>query len=308
MQSDRVGMATNQWVPVLVALGFDQRFFQNKHGPCPICGGKDRFRFDDLEGRGTWVCNQCGAGDGYLLLQKSYGWSFRRALDEVEQVVGPRVIVTEVKPVLEDVERKVAALKAVWGATQKATSSCPVGLYLRSRGHTGAVPKCIRFHPALRYVDDDGEVTYHPAMVTAVTNQDGVVSTLHRTYLTSEGTKANVKSAKKLMPGRKLHGSSIKLAEPVDGVLGLAEGIETALASSRIFKVSVWSCVSSVLMETWEPPVGVTKVMIFGDNDQKFAGQAAAYALAKRLWTPKYNMQQVEVHIPQQQGEDWADA
>lgn len=38
------------------------------HGPCPHCGGKDRFRMDDLEGRGTWFCNQCGAGDGLDLV------------------------------------------------------------------------------------------------------------------------------------------------------------------------------------------------------------------------------------------------
>ncbi|MDI5829610.1 hypothetical protein MJN51_36035, partial [Salmonella enterica subsp. enterica serovar Kentucky] len=34
-----------------------------RHAPCPACGGKDRFRFDD-NGRGSFICNQCGAGDG----------------------------------------------------------------------------------------------------------------------------------------------------------------------------------------------------------------------------------------------------
>jgi hypothetical protein len=37
---------------------------KNRHQACPVCGGSDRFRFDDKEGRGTWFCNQCGAGDG----------------------------------------------------------------------------------------------------------------------------------------------------------------------------------------------------------------------------------------------------
>lgn len=32
-----------------------------KHGPCPVCGGKDRFRaFDDFEETGGTICNQCG--------------------------------------------------------------------------------------------------------------------------------------------------------------------------------------------------------------------------------------------------------
>lgn len=42
------------------------------HGPCPVCGGKDRFRFDDKDGRGTWFCNQCEpqSGGGLLLLSR----------------------------------------------------------------------------------------------------------------------------------------------------------------------------------------------------------------------------------------------
>ncbi|MFX4842739.1 primase-helicase zinc-binding domain-containing protein, partial [Acinetobacter baumannii] len=37
--------------------------------PCPACGGTDRFRFDD-NGRGSFICNQCGAGDGLDLIKK----------------------------------------------------------------------------------------------------------------------------------------------------------------------------------------------------------------------------------------------
>ncbi|HDU9767982.1 TPA: toprim domain-containing protein, partial [Klebsiella pneumoniae] len=40
-----------------------------RHAPCPACGGKDRFRFDD-NGRGSFICNQCGAGDGLDLIKK----------------------------------------------------------------------------------------------------------------------------------------------------------------------------------------------------------------------------------------------
>ncbi len=37
--------------------------------------GKTRFRFDDKEGRGTWICNHCGAGDGADLAMKVTGMS-----------------------------------------------------------------------------------------------------------------------------------------------------------------------------------------------------------------------------------------
>ena len=45
------------------------------HGPCPVCGGKDRFRFDDKEGWGTWFCSQCDpqSGGGLLLLSRFLG-------------------------------------------------------------------------------------------------------------------------------------------------------------------------------------------------------------------------------------------
>ncbi|EKW84844.1 zinc-binding domain of primase-helicase family protein, partial [Escherichia coli 97.0007] len=54
--------ARGHWSRILPALGVN--VLKNRHQPCPVCAGKDRFRFDDQEGRGTWFCNQCGAGDG----------------------------------------------------------------------------------------------------------------------------------------------------------------------------------------------------------------------------------------------------
>lgn len=46
-----------------------------RHGPCPACGGRDRFRCDDRNGSGSWYCNQCDphAGDGFALIKKSPG-------------------------------------------------------------------------------------------------------------------------------------------------------------------------------------------------------------------------------------------
>ncbi|UIV58778.1 hypothetical protein H6S07_13670 [Escherichia coli] len=49
-----------------------------KGGPCPACGGDDRFTFDDIEGRGTFICRKCQdetdayyqAGDGLELVRR----------------------------------------------------------------------------------------------------------------------------------------------------------------------------------------------------------------------------------------------
>jgi putative DNA primase/helicase len=42
--------ARHRWREILPRLGIETRFLVNKHGPCPLCRGKDRFRFDDRDG------------------------------------------------------------------------------------------------------------------------------------------------------------------------------------------------------------------------------------------------------------------
>lgn len=90
---DDVKMASqNRWRDaILPALGINVPSTKSKHGPCPICGGKDRFRFDDRDGRGTWLCNPdigCGAGDGFSLVQKAKDWDFVRAGKEIGAILG----------------------------------------------------------------------------------------------------------------------------------------------------------------------------------------------------------------------------
>lgn len=60
-------VACGRWQDVFSSCGIEFRH-NKKHGPCPICGGKDRFRVDDKNGDGTWYCNHCGAGDGLKLV------------------------------------------------------------------------------------------------------------------------------------------------------------------------------------------------------------------------------------------------
>ena len=46
-------IANGRWKEILSALGVDPATLKNQHGPCPGCGIKDRFRFDNLNGDGT---------------------------------------------------------------------------------------------------------------------------------------------------------------------------------------------------------------------------------------------------------------
>lgn len=84
--------ARGNWIDILGRFGVDTSLLNNRHGPCPGCGGKDRFRFDDQEGNGTFICSQGGggnlAGDGLALLIHSKGWEWQRCVREIAQVLG----------------------------------------------------------------------------------------------------------------------------------------------------------------------------------------------------------------------------
>lgn len=295
-------VATGKWPFILSSLGIDEKFLVDRHGPCPICGGNDRFRFDDKLGRGTWICNACGAGDGYKLLQDYHDWPFAKAAKEVLSVAG-FVEQAETRPAKNDDAKKMATIKRLWDESLKVQKGDPVWKYLNRRVGVKAIPAAIRLHPALSYYDDDGVVTHHPALVAIITYPDGKAAGMHRIFLTEDGNKASVATPKKLMPSKPLQTASVKLGTVTDTV-GIAEGIETAMAAALRFSVPVWSCISSGLMESWKPPKEIKRVIVCGDNDPKFAGQAAAYVIAHKLAIAGLT---VEVRIPETVGHDWAD-
>lgn len=71
-----------QWETALRQLvGMDDRQFNKRHQSCPVCGGKDRWRWTDSKGKderghGWSWCNGCGAMDGLKLFQRLYGEPF----------------------------------------------------------------------------------------------------------------------------------------------------------------------------------------------------------------------------------------
>src|SRR3981189_3568642 len=83
-----IGRARHRWAEILPQLGVDIRFLTNRHGPCPICGGRDRYRFDDRDGSGSYYCHQCGARSGLLLVRKLHGWDYKTACDKVDEIIG----------------------------------------------------------------------------------------------------------------------------------------------------------------------------------------------------------------------------
>lgn len=291
--------ARGRWTGLLPMLGVDSRFLTARQGPCPICDGKTRFRYDDKEGRGTWICNECGAGDGPDLAMKALGIEFKELAARLEPLIGEVVPSAPKKERSADAERK--SLLRLWQASKSVERGDPVARYLTARVGLVAVPDCLRTVERLRYQDD--KPTFHPGMIAKVTAPDGQGANIHRTYLTADGRKADVESPRRMMPGVIPDGSAVRLFPP-GPTLGIAEGIETAFAAASLFGVPVWAALNSTMLTKWEPPAGVEEVVIFGDADVKFGGQLAAYTLAKRLYR---QVARVRTEIPTTLGSDWCD-
>lgn len=238
--------ARGQWPYILESAGINLWHLKNKHGACPICGGKDRFRFDDKEGRGTYICNQCGTGDGLNLLMLHTGYNFKEALCFIERTLNGNPepigdILKRIKPLTKNTTEENSQeirkrLIDVWSQSQPIIRGDPPDRYLQARGiKLNSWPKSLRYHPNLSYYDDEKRVVIgkFPAMIALVQNQHKKGVSLHRTYL-GDGCKANVPKPKKIMsPAIKgsILGGAIQLYPPAkDSALVLAEGIETALA------------------------------------------------------------------------------
>ena len=319
-----IDKAQGQWPKILESLGINSSYLKNNHGPCPNCGGKDRFRFDNKNGQGTFICNKCGAGNGIKLLQLYRGISYSEALKMVSEVLGETPYVSGPKhicSILSDIslvkqnpqhhlnmEKRRRYLNRIWSQTKPVVAGDPVDSYLKARGITlSYFPSVLRFHPELSYYDDENKlVSKFPAMLALVQNNENQCVTIHRTYL-GDKCKADVSKPKKLMspinPGAS-KGAAIKLFEPTSGRLALAEGIETAFCFNAATQFPVWATVSALGLKEVILPSNVIEVIIAIDNDKSGTGQEAANSLAKRLLAEGRRVKRV---IPPKIGYDFAD-
>jgi putative DNA primase/helicase len=288
-----VERATGRWREILPQLGIETRFLVNRHGPCPLCGGRDRFRFDDRDGTGSYYCNQCGPGAGIMLARKLNGWNHATACRAIDDIIGrdPPPARRDDQPPNKGRGRSPEQI------LEEATDPGIVRRYLERRG-LSTIPDVLRGHRRLPYVDDDGRfIGHYPAMIAPVVGPEGDLRSLHRTYL------SDVPKRKKLLSQVGM-GAAIRLFEPTDQ-LGIAEGIETAIAAHELFGVPTWATISNTIMETFELPASVESLVIFGDCDDSFAGQKSAFALAHRLRCDTKIT--ITVKIPSKLDTDWLD-
>ena len=240
-------------------------------GPCPACGGTDRFGINPI--KGVWNCRHgCSekGADGIALVQVALACDFKAALaylvgEADVQVSGAErqrrdeEAAKQAKKRADDSARHrsnaIKAANGIWIQTKPAAGTA-VSSYLDRRGLPEPLcvdpPRDLRFHPALRYtVQRAGEwVTIHegPAMVAAVRNQAGELTAIHRTWIDLDQPKGkavlpveavdNPKNDGATWPAKKMLGSkkggAIRLTpHPARDIatIVMAEGIETTLTA-----------------------------------------------------------------------------
>lgn len=320
LPQDAKALALGHWPLLLERAGIDVAFLRDIHGPCPLCGGTDRFRFDDKEGKGSYFCSHCGAGDGFKLLMGHLSFTFREAADWVRAYFGDtsttaggaKVVpfVPVIKPA-EDPTVVRAKLQACWDSARPVQKGDPVWKYLTlTRQLPDNIPHVIRYVARASYWEKgEGDrailIGKFPMMIAKIQNPQGKPVGIHRTFLTEKGEKAPVSKVKKLMKGMGISGGAIRLFQP-DKVLAVAEGIETALAVHAVTGQPCWATISATVMTKLVVPESVETVYIYADNDSpdsknRRAGQDAANALADRL---RQEGREVRIVYPSSAGSD----
>jgi len=285
-----------RWPDILTAAGMDTKFFIQRNGPCPFCGGNDRYRWAKKNG-GAWVCNQCTGGryaSGFQMLMSHMGYrTFREAADHVRTHYGSgaqiQAIARESRATGRDdmtpevAQRNLQRIKNFWEQARPITSGDPVDLYLKCRvPGLDVQPNMLRFHPGLEYwapPEQDGgkpvSLGKHPAMLALAMDAAGNVVQLHKTFLTSDGRKANVPLVKKTDYGVGVNAFAIRMMEPQGDTLGVCEGIETGLGAAMLRRLPVWPCLNGPAMAQFVLPENlkatVRRLVIFADHDARKA-------------------------------------
>ncbi|EBJ7483099.1 DNA primase [Salmonella enterica subsp. diarizonae] len=271
--TDTVKQACGHWPRILPALGVT--VIKNRHQACPVCGGSDRFRFDDKEGRGTWFCNQCGAGDGLKLVEKVFGVTPSEAAGKVNAVTGnlPPVVpeVTAAAEAETEADRKAAA--ALAARLMEKARPCTGNAYLTRKGFPGR--ECL----TLTTLHKTGGVTYRAGdVVVPLYDDSGALVNVQ--LINADGLKrtlkgGQVKGACHILDGKKEAGKR----------LWIAEGYATALTVHHLTGETVMVALSSVnllsLASLARHKYPACRIVIAADRDLNGDGQTKASAAAE---------------------------
>jgi hypothetical protein len=255
-------------------------------GPCPLCGGEDRFALHPTRG---WLCRGCNldGGDAIALVRHlEGGCGFAEA---VTILVGERAVSgAAYHPVAaarertrraaeEHAEREASARKALKQFDEASRDLGPAMVWLRDvrklRGFERLIGPTLRFHPEVPWLDEGDTLTRHPALLAlmrdVVTDRPVAV---HRTALSPDGrTKI----------GRKMRGPTRGAAIKIERrwsnreTLAVAEGLESALAGRQLGMRRIWAMGSTGSIAKLPVLDGVTRLILCRENDENGASAKA---------------------------------
>ena len=245
-----------------------------------VRGARGRSLFVRLAPPGTqgrWTDASSGEyGDLLDLIRIASGaGSLRAALAEARAFLALPPMPAPADP---DSYDRTEAARRLWRRC-RAIDGTDAEAYLRARAlHRCRFP-ALRFHPSLMYRDEDGARRL-PALVAAVTGDDGAIAGVQRTWLDPrELAKANLPRPRKAL-GR-VHGLAVRFGAADTGTLLVGEGIETVLSIVTALPETVAAAaLSAGSLGAFAPPAGLARLVIARDNDLE--GERAAERLARR--------------------------
>lgn len=268
--SDTVKAAAGFWPQLLPALGISIHA-SGRHGACPVCGGKDRFRFDNKDGRGTWHCNQCGAGDGLNLVEKALDVSTKEAAIKIADMLGALPPIS--KALVNTVDKAVAHSEAAARAQKllAAAVSRTDNAYLLSKGLHST--EGLTLATGLRC----GGISFAAGdLLVPLTNETGNVVNIQ--LISAAGDK-------RTLPNGQVKGAYHLAGEPDSKTLWLTEGYATGLTVQRLTGQPVYVALSANNLPALAAQLRKTNpdalMLIAADRDDNGTGQLKAEEAAK---------------------------
>jgi|GEM_PF-72035 len=270
--SDVAAAACGHWPDLLAAVGIDIPR-RGKHGPCPFCGGSDRFRLDDKGGRGTWICNQCGNGDGLDLVCRVLSTTPKAAAELLAPLVGlsagglvpaERERIQRQQQAKTEQERQRAEQQRQKAARRAADIMADTGQgespYLERKGfgsHLSAVNRTL--------IREGGENFPAGSLVIPLTNEAGEL--LNVQLIRADGTKRYLHGGQKAGAFHRIEGGEL---------VAICEGYATGLSVHLAIGATVYCAMDcgnlAAVAQIARRQHPKARILLCGDNDEGTQG------------------------------------
>lgn len=284
-------------------------------GECPLCKKRKKFRLNRFNGSVNYIC-VCGAGSVIKLVCESQGLEFKDACKEIDRLIGNEFIKPTAPPAQQNEITKIARKDQLMNRYQAIHTlrGSSVEGYLKSRGIYELPQMSVKYS---RSEFDKAENRSFECMYAIATDEQMNIVYTHKTYLDG-AKKADCQVNKKMETVNKYNlpcdscghehaaNVAVRMFEPSE-ILGISEGIESALSAKQLFGFPVWSVLNTSIMKEFKAPKGVRTLIIYADNDKNGAGLAAAFTCGHKNILSANDVSKVIIRAPDQTDCDFND-